>query len=481
MSAPADVVIGVDAGTTSVKAVAVDPSGAIIASAGSDPIPTHAPEPGASVQSPLAIWDALSSACRRGAATISPSTRVRALAVAAQSGSVIPIRRRTILDGSAEDGATEAVTWMDNRSQPLVEAWGATIAETIRSQSGWMPSPGLGLSTISWLRATAAVECDHWASVDDYLMHKLTGSWLTNPSNAAGMQFMDVSSLEWSAELCEIAGIALSTLSIIRGSGERGGTLNISSARTTELPDSLPVVVGGHDQACAALGLGVTAPGSAFLSMGTAWVLTMITDRAEMASLPASFNLSPHVIPHRWTVSQNLGGLGAALASELPQTSDALEAALGSQPPSADDPYFLPAIHQTERTGWGELRRPASPHDPVARIRAVMEACAFEARRAVEEAAPTVKVSKLTVVGGGTRSRYLTQQIADTVGVPLTVRADASWPALGAARLAAESLGWSPDVASAMPSITVHPRRSPDDTRERRYAEYRRLMTGARQ
>ena len=110
-----------------------------------------------------------------------------------------------------------------------------------------------------------------------------------------------------------------------------------------------------------------------------------------------------------------------------------------------------------------------------------MEACAFEARRAVEEAAPTVKVSKLTVVGGGTRSRYLTQQIADTVGVPLTVRADASWPALGAARLAAESLGWSPDVASAMPSITVHPRRSPDDTGERRYAEYRRLMTGARQ
>ncbi len=476
MSAPADVVIGVDAGTTSVKAVAVDPSGTIVATAGSDPIPTHTPAPGASVQSPVAIWDALSSACRRGSAALPSSTRVRALAVAAQSGSVIPI-----LGTSTGDRADEALTWMDSRSQTLVEAWGAITVEAIRLRSGWMPSPGLGLSTISWLQATGAVECNRWASVDDYLMERLTGSWLTNPSNAAGMQFMDVSSLEWSAELCEIAGIDSSTLSMIRGSGERGGMLHPSSARSTGLPDSLPVVVGGHDQACAALGLGVTAPGSALLSMGTAWVLTMITDRAETSSLPESFNLSPHVVPHRWTVSQNLGGLGAALASEMTPAGEAIEIALASQSPAADDPYFLPTIHHSDRTEWGELTQSVSPHDPVARIRAVMEACAFEARRAVEEAAPTVKVSKLTVVGGGTRSRYLTQQIADTVGVPLTVRADASWPALGAARLAAESLGWSPDVASAMPSITVHPRRSPDDTGERRYAEYRRLMTGARQ
>ena len=295
------------------------------------------------------------------------------------------------------------------------------------------------------------------------------------------MQLMDVSSLEWSAELCEIAGIDSATLSTIRTSGKQVGTLNASSSRSTDLPNSLPVVIGGHDQACAALGLGVTAPGSALLSMGTAWVLTMITDRAELSSLPESFNLSPHVVPHRWTVSQNLGGLGAALASEMALAGEGMEAALGSQPPSADDPYFLPAIHHTDRTGWGELTRPVASQDPIMRIRAVMEACSFEARRAVEEAAPTVKMSELTVVGGGTRSDYLTQQIADTIGVPLTVRADASWPALGAARLAAESLGWSPDTASAMPSTTVHPQRSPDDTGERRYAEYRRLMTGARQ
>ena len=165
MSLPVDVVVGVDAGTTSTKVVAIDPSGTLVATASSDPIPTDTPSPGASVQSAAAIWDAFNSACRRGAAALASSTSIRALAVAAQSGSVIPI-----VGSSTGDGADEVLTWMDGRSTALVEAWGATTVEAIRARSGWMPSPGLGLSTISWLRATAAIECDRWASVDDYLM-----------------------------------------------------------------------------------------------------------------------------------------------------------------------------------------------------------------------------------------------------------------------------------------------------------------------
>ncbi len=475
MSALADVVIGVDVGTTSVKAVAIDASGAIVSTAGSDAIPTGSPSPGASVQNPAAVWDAFCDACRRLSTSLPRSARVRALAVAAQSGSVIPVV------GSAPDGSVgEAITWMDTRSLPVVETWGAHTAETIRARSGWMPSPGLGLSTISWLRSTPGIRVDRWASVDDYLMWKLTGSWLTNPSNAAGMQLMDVATMRWSPDLCAIAGVDSSMLSAIRDSGEAGGTLQ-SSAELTDLPDALPVIIGGHDQACAALGLGVTAPGSALLSMGTAWVLTMITDRAEITSLPVGFNLSPHVIAHRWSLSQNLGGLGAAVASELPDSIDASILTIGSRRSYPDDPYFLPTIHQPDRTSWGELTHPAEGQDPAVRIRAVMESCAFEVRRAVEEATTAVGLSELTVVGGGTRSEYLIQHIADTVGVPLTVRADASWPALGAARLAADALGWSPDTAATMPSTTLQPLESLDDTTERRYAEYNRLMRGSRQ
>jgi xylulokinase len=476
MSALADVVIGVDAGTTSVKAVAIDASGTIVSMAASDAIPTATPSPGASVQSPAAIWDAFCDACRQLSASLPPSTRVQALAVAAQSGSVIPI-----VGPDAGEAAGEAITWMDTRSLPVVESWGAQTVETIRARSGWMPSPGLGLSTISWLRSTPRIRADRWASVDDYLMWKLTGSWLTNPSNAAGMQLMDVASMHWSPDLCSIAGIDASTLSTIRNSGDVAGVLHPSAGRVTDLPDSLPVVIGGHDQACAALGLDVTAPGSALLSMGTAWVLTMITDRAEITSIPAGFNLSPHVLTHRWSLSQNLGGLGAVIASELADLSGDPSFAIEFRGPSLDDPYFLPAIHQPDRTSWGVFTKPAADPESATRVRAVMEACAFEVRKAVEAAAPGTGLTELTLVGGGTRSEYLTQYIADTIGVPLTVRADASWPALGAARLAAGSRRWSPDIAAGMPSTTVQPHQSLDDTNDRRYAEYNRLMTGPRQ
>jgi len=467
------VVIGLDAGTTSTKMVAVNAEGVIQASACSDPIPTQIPSPGASIQQSSAIWNALAMACQRGMSTLDRSTPVAALALAAQSGSVIPVER---LDG--EDDAS-LITWMDTRSRDLVHSWDASTQTTIRALSGWAPSPGLGLSTISWIRAGGTVEPHRWASVDDFLIHELTGSWITNPSNAAGMQLMDVSSLEWSAELCEIAGVEMSALSVLSPSGQQAGHLTAIAAEATQLEQATPVVIGGHDQSCAALGLGVTTPGSALFSLGTAWVLTMITDRADTTAVPHGFNLSPHVVPDRWSISKNLGGLGAALASEIADEQADLDTELDRSSPSIDDPYFLPALHDANRISWGQFAGPATA-DRIERLRAMMEACAFEARLALEQASPSILVDELTVVGGGTNSRYLTQQIADATGVPLAVQSEASRPALGAAMLAACSRNWPTFSNTATPTATILPSFRYNETMDRRYAEYRRLTSGDR-
>jgi len=470
---PSAVVIGLDAGTTSAKMVAVDAEGVIQASADSDPIPTEMPSPGASVQEPSAIWNALASVCRRGMSTLDRSTPVTALALAAQSGSIIPVER---LDGEVD---ASLITWMDTRSRSLVHSWDSSTQATIRALSGWTPSPGLGLSTISWVRSGGTIEPHRWASVDDFLIYKLTGSWITNPSNAAGMQLMDVSSLEWSAELCEIAGVEMSALSVLWPSGGQAGHLTASAAEATQLAQATPVVIGGHDQSCAALGLGVTTPGSALLSLGTAWVFTMITDRADATTVPHGFNLSPHVVPGRWSVSKNLGGLGAALASEIADKQVDLDTELNRPSPSIDDSYFLPAFHDAERTRWGHFSGPKTA-DRKERLRAVIEACAFETRLALEQASLSVPVNELTVIGGGTNSRYLTQQIADTAGVPLTVRCEASQPALGAAMLAARAHDWPTFNDAATETTTIIPSRRNNDTIDRRYAEYRRLTSGDR-
>ena len=473
MPPPTAVVIGIDAGTTSTKMVAVNTEGVVQASACSDPIPTQTPSPGASVQQASAVWNALATACRRGMSTLDRSTPVAALALAAQSGSVIPIER-----ANGEDEAS-LITWMDTRSRDLVHSWDASTNATIRTISGWAPSPGLGLSTISWVRAGATVEPRRWASVDDFLIHELTGSWITNPSNAAGMQLMDASLLEWSTELCEIAGVEISALSVLSPSGTEAGHLTAIAAEATKLPRATPVVIGGHDQSCAALGLGVTTPGSALLSLGTAWVLTMITDRPNATAVPHSFNLSPHVVPDRWSVSKNLGGLGAALASEIADEPSDLDTDLDRAGPNVDDPYFLPALQDANRISWGQFTGPATA-SRIERVRAVMEACAFEARLTLEQASASVPVKELTIVGGGTNSRYLTQQIADATGVPLTVRREASRPAVGAAMLAARSRAWPTFNNAVTPIVTILPSLRYNETMNKRYTEYRRLTSGDR-
>ncbi|MEE9417821.1 MAG: FGGY family carbohydrate kinase [Acidimicrobiales bacterium] len=469
---PVEVVVGLDAGTTSAKFVAADRDGRILATASSDTIPTLAPSPGASVQSAVDIRDALATACSRGLEQLADEARVVALAVAAQSGSVVPIH----------DGANhEAVTWMDTRSRALVDGWDQATVTSIRSQSGWMPSPGLGLSTISWLQTQTDSRSGivHWASVDDYLVHGLTNSWTTNPSNAAGMQLLDAAELKWSDVLCDIAGVNPRLLSTIAPSGATAGAVSGEAAASTGFPESTPVIIGGHDQACAALGLDVITPGAAFLSMGTAWVLTIVTDRADIEALPAEYNLSPHVVSQRWTISQNLGGFGAALDSFIAGSHDdiaAIEADLETRSEKVDDHHFVPNIHQADRTGWGEFT--GDPPSYADEIRSVMDTCAFEVRRAVEQASTISPMSQLTVVGGGTQSRYLTQQIADVTGVPLVVRPDASWPALGAAKLAAQGVGWPALAIAELPSATIEPRPQADGVSELRYLEYLRLTAG---
>ena len=393
-----DTVLGLDAGTTSAKAVIVDRAGRVLATAGSDPIATHTTPGGGSEQDPAEIWRALSAAARRAVEGLGADGRVAALAVAAQSGSVIPV---------PADGAPQrVVTWMDTRFRSVVESWPDDMAARIRTVSGWMPTSGVGLSTIVGLQSEGSnsspeeypASVSRWASVDDYVMFRLTGQWVTNPSNAAGMQLMDVATRTWSDELCSLAGIDPGRLSPILESGSTAGELAAEAAAALGLDAGTPVVIGGHDQACAALGLGVVDPGDLFLSAGTAWVLTAVTDRADVAALPPSLNLSPHVLGGVWTASENLGGLGAMLAET-----------------------------------------------PPARIRDAFVACGERVRHALEGAGGfAAGGDELTMVGGGTRFGELEEVMVDIIGRPVVTRPEAAWPAIGAARLAAAALGWAP-------------------------------------
>ena len=476
-----EVVLGLDAGTTSAKAVALDRTGAVRAAGESDPILTRSPELEASEQVPEEIWRAVAAAGRRATDGLPPGARVAALAVAAQSGSVVPVR--------ASGRAGPAITWMDARSQDLVESWPPSVAERIRELSGWTPAAGYGLSTIARLTGppgsarpeTTRPDSDgppdteagpnsstrseaspdgsrdsalgpvptgpvptgqdpiaRWASVDDYLMHRLTGRWATNPSNASGMGLMDVSAQAWSDELCRMAGADPSMLSEIVESGSAAGELSPEAAAALGVPAGTPVAAGGHDQACAALGLDAVEPGQMFLSAGTAWVLTAVTDRACVRAFHPGLNLSPHVVAGRWTVSESLGGLGAEIAGAAPDQARAVfehcarrvGEALARAAGEADAPL----------SGAAGVAAADAASGTVSRVHPA--AVKQEASYAVAPGAASGG-RELILVGGGSGLPELVEILARMTGRRVVARPDQSWPAQGAARLAAAAAGWT--------------------------------------
>ena len=444
---PSDAVLGLDAGTTSAKAVVMGRDGAVWAEAESDPIPTRSPEPGASEQDPEEIWQAVASAARGAVGGLPTDIRVAALAVAAQSGSVVPVR--------ASGRAGPVVTWIDARSQDLVESWPSGVAEQIRTVSGWTPTAGYGLPTIARLMGRLG-PVSRWASVDDYLMHRLTGRWATNPSNASGMGLMDVSARAWSPELCRIAGTDPSLLSEIVEPGAMADGLIPKAAAALRVPAGTPVAAGGHDQACAALGLGAVEPGRMFLSAGTAWVLTAVTDRACVGALDPRLNLSPFVTARRWTVSESLGGLGAEIAEAAPEEARAVFERCARR--------VAEALTRAADAGGGNpagTAQAATGAESLAGIAQTAEATAGLAQTATTAGATagiaqttTTAGDELILVGGGSRLPELVKIVAEVTGRTVITRPDASWPARGAAWLAASSLGWelSPGWALREPS-----------------------------
>jgi xylulokinase len=291
--------------------------------------------------------------------------------------------------------------------------------------------------------------------MNDFIVHRLTGNFATNLSNAGVTQLVDVSDQTWSTELCTLAGAPKKQFSNIYDAGRGIGTISHEVSQQTGLPVGLPVINGGHDQSCTALALGVTEPGQALLACGTSWVITSVTSNPDVASLPSVLDLNYHVVPGRWTVSQSLGGLGAALEwlvnlcwADLATRAEryrALDQAVQGTRPGSDGLLFLPvsgghaAPAAMQQGGFLNLQL---MHTRAHLARAVMEAAVCELRLALQAICDTgMRVDQLRMVGGATRSPVWPGVVAGVTGLPVRVTDSAQLPAVGAAMLAGEGAG----------------------------------------
>lgn len=464
--------LGLDVGTSGVKAILVREDGEVAASA-LTPLALSTPQPGWAEQDPDAWWEATITSIRQLRAEM-PDARIVSVGISGQMHSSVFLDR-------AGEVIRPALLWCDGRTTEQ-------CAEITRRAGGedrlrdWVRNPaleGFTLPKVLWLRQREPEAYSRLATVllaKDFIRYRLTGALATEPSDASGTLMYDPANLRWSDDILNAVGVPRALLPEVGGSSEVLGTVTADAARLTGLDAGTPVVGGGADNACGAAGVGVVTPGEAVASWGTSG--TVLAPTAQPLVDPGlRAHTFGHVVPGVWyLMGVVLSAAGAfnwyhqQLARELDESGAsrrALDAEAASVPPGAEGVTFLPYL-QGERTphrdasARGAFVGLSLAHTRAHLTRAVLEGVCFALRDSVAILQELgLSPHSLLLTGGGAKSPFLQRLQAEVFGLPVGTVNREEGPAYGAALLAAVGAGAFPDLAAAARATLT---RIPGDT-----------------
>ena len=356
-----------------------------------------------------------------------------------------------------------ALSWMDGRAHELLDQWLADgTFETVFRRTGSAMFPGCPGPLLAWLdrydpksldAAAAAVFCK------DMVFQRLTGAAraVTDVSDAS-MPFLDPRTRTYDNRVVELLGLTHRR----RLLAPVGDPIATSEAREG-LPSGTRLANGPYDLPACALGAGVTEPGDGLLIVGTCLAALVATTELDLTGEPAGLYISTDRPGHRLRAMPAMVGTAALdwVLSTTGVTHDEVDDLLAATPPGAHGvrvlPYFAPS---------GERAPFVSPHlraslsgvslesTPADLIRATCEGIGYAARHCLEAAGLS---GALAVCGGGTRSPAWMRLLADVIGRPLRV-VEGEVGARGAVLAAAERYGVSLDVGAwTEPTVIVEP------------------------
>jgi xylulokinase len=431
--------LGLDIGTSSVKAVLVDGDDRLVATAEA-PLTVERPQPLWSEQDPeswvaasLAVVDELAAGWPREVAAVT------GIGLSGQMhGAVLIDRHGAVL--------RPAILWNDGRSFAECRALEATFP-ALHAVTGNLAMPGFTAPKLLWVRAHEPAVFAATALVllpKAFVRLRLTGEAIEDMSDASGTLWLDPAKRDWSDAALAACGLTRAEMPALVEGSEIAGRLTPALTARWGMA-SAPVVAGGAgDNAATAVGLGAISPGDAFLSLGTSGVLWVTTDR--FAPNPASaVHAFAHAVPGTWHQMGVMLSAASCLswwAGICGASAEALLAELGDDATPGAGPLFLPYL-TGERTPANdpELRAVfaglGAGTARAAMTRAVLEGvghAVVDNRDAL--AAAGTRVGDIDLVGGGSRSRLWAQILADQLEVPVhRVEEGAVGAAHGAARL----------------------------------------------
>lgn len=460
--------LGIDIGTSELKALIVNTQGEIVASQHAT-LSVQRPHPHWAEQEPERWWQACCEVLAELRHHFPQAwAEIRAIGLSGQMHGAV------LLDAGGRV-LRPCILWNDTRSAPQCERLRKSNPR-IMEISGNMIMPGFTLPKLHWV---AEHEPEIFSRIDkvllpkDYLRWRLTGRFVTEPSDAAGTLWLDVSRRDWSDELLAITGLKRSQMpELVEGSAV-SGHLQPTLASEWGLSTLVKVAGGGGDNAASAVGVGAVNAGDAFISLGTSGVIFVVNDRLQ-ADPQSGVHAFCHALPGRWhqmsvmlSAASCLRWLCNLLSVSESQLMEEMAQLSDEQLRSA--PIFLPYL-SGERTPHNDPDASGAffnlRHEmPRALLGyAVIEGVAFglaDGAEALGEARHHIQQYSLT--GGGARSTLWAQLIADVLQLPVITHPASASGALGAARLAWLAEGGAEHEVCLKPPVQA--RYQPNDPR----------------
>ena len=478
--------LGVDLGTSEIKLLLLDDAHRVVATA-SEALTIEQPQPLWSEQHPHAWWTALDTAMLRLRAQAGAALgAVQAIGLSGQMHGAV------LLD-AAGDVLRPAMLWNDGRSGAQCAALEAALPR-LHAIAGNLAMPGFTAPKLLWLREHEPAVFDRVASVllpKDWLRWRLSGERITDCSDASGTLWLDVGARRWSPELLAACGLSAAQMpSLVEGSAA-AGRLRAEWAQRWSLRQGIVIAGGGGDNAASAVGIGAVRAGQGFVSLGTSGVIFVASDRF-MPNPRSAVHAFCHALPARWHQMSVMLSAASAVdwAARCFGFGDAPALLAAAAALDADGrhgaPLFLPYLSgerspHNDPGAQGVLFGLTHAHGPAQIAYAVVEGVSFGLRDGLDTLARPA--GDLVLVGGGARSAWWAQLLADVLGVPLALcEGGEAGAAMGAARLAWLADGGSEAEVCRRPATRqrFEPDRPPQDALAARHGRFQALYAALR-
>ncbi|MFZ2580124.1 MAG: xylulokinase [Citrobacter portucalensis] len=467
--------IGIDLGTSGVKAILLNEQGDVVASQ-TEKLTVSRPHPLWSEQDPEQWWLATDRAVKALGQQHS-LRKVKALGIAGQ------MHGATLLD-EQQKVLRPAILWNDGRCAEECVMLENQVPQS-RAITGNLMMPGFTAPKLLWVQRHEPEifnQIDKVLLPKDYLRLRMTGDFASDMSDAAGTMWLDVAKRDWSDVMLAACKLTRAHMPALYEGSEITGTLLPDVAKAWGM-EEVAVVAGGGDNAAGAVGVGMMNAGQAMLSLGTSGVYFAVSD-GFLSKPESAVHSFCHALPERWHLMSVMLSAASCLDWAAKLTGLASVPALIDAAQQADEHaepvWFLPYL-SGERTphnnpqAKGVFFGLTHQHGPAELAQAVLEGVGFALADGMDVVhACGVQPASITLIGGGARSEYWRQMLSDISGLQLDYRTGGDvGPALGAARLAQVAMNPQTSLSELLPQLTLEQAHYPDAERHARYQQRR--------